>query len=284
WSGKAFAWLIVALTFVVSIEVFKRYILNAPTAWIFDLDNMLYGTLFMMCGAYTLAAAGHVRADFVYIYMRPRGQAALDLALYLLFFIPGILGLIYAGYDYAALSWRIGEHSTVTAEGPGWKGRRRATRPPATGAWWSTRTRERPLPRPDDAGAHRGRDHDGLPDRVHADGPGDGLRLHRVLGPGPALVRQPDLRPDRAADVRRDDERHAAVDPAVRVHGLHHGAGGAGRPDVPQRPARVPARPGVAGGDDPAGVRILGDRFRHRRRRRRPHGRHRDAPDAERGL
>src|SRR5213083_2893251 len=118
WSGKAFAWLIVALTFVVSIEVFKRYILNAPTAWIFDLDNMLYGTLFMMCGAYTLAAAGHVRADFVYIYMRPRGQAALDLALYLLFFIPGILGLIYAGSDFAADSWRIGEHSTVTAEGP----------------------------------------------------------------------------------------------------------------------------------------------------------------------
>src|SRR5213079_312400 len=118
WSGKAFAWLIVALTFVVSLEVFKRYILNAPTAWIFDFNNMLYGTLFMMCGAYTLALAGHVRADFVYIYMSPRWQAALDLTLYVLFFIPGILGLIYAGADYAAASWRIGEHSTVTAEGP----------------------------------------------------------------------------------------------------------------------------------------------------------------------
>ncbi len=118
WLGKAFAWLIVALTFVVSVEVFKRYILNAPTAWIFDFNNMLYGTLFMMCGAYTLAAGAHVRADFVYIYMKPRGQAALDLALYFLFFIPGILGLIYAGYDYAAISWRINEHSTVTAEGP----------------------------------------------------------------------------------------------------------------------------------------------------------------------
>src|SRR5438477_10375126 len=118
WSGKFSAWLIVALTFVVSLEVFKRYILNAPTAWIFDLDSMLYGTLFMMCGAYTLAAAGHVRADFVYIYMKPRGQAALDLALYLLFFLPGILGLIYAGYDYASISWRIHETSTVTAEGP----------------------------------------------------------------------------------------------------------------------------------------------------------------------
>jgi TRAP-type mannitol/chloroaromatic compound transport system permease small subunit len=118
WSGKVFAWLIVALTFVVSIEVFKRYILNQPTAWIFDFNSMLYGTLFMMCGAYTLAAAGHVRADFVYSYLKPRTQAGLDLALYVLFFIPGILGLIYAGADFAALSWKIGEHSTVTAEGP----------------------------------------------------------------------------------------------------------------------------------------------------------------------
>jgi TRAP-type mannitol/chloroaromatic compound transport system permease small subunit len=79
---------------------------------------MLYGTLFMMCGAYALALGAHVRADFVYIYLRPRAQAALDLALYLLFFLPGILALIYAGYGYAADSWRIGEHSTVTAEGP----------------------------------------------------------------------------------------------------------------------------------------------------------------------
>ena len=118
WSGKACAWLIVALTLVVCVEVFKRYILNAPTAWIFDFNNMLYGTLFMMCGAYTLAQGGHVRADFVYGRLQPRTQATLDLALYLLFFIPGILALIYAGYDYAADSWRIGEHSTVTAEGP----------------------------------------------------------------------------------------------------------------------------------------------------------------------
>ncbi len=118
WSGKIFAWLIVVLTLVVSVEVFKRYILNAPTAWIFDFNNMLYGTLFMMCGAYTLAAGGHVRADFVYGRLQPRTQAGLDLALYFLFFIPGILALIYAGYGYAAESWRIGEHSTVTADGP----------------------------------------------------------------------------------------------------------------------------------------------------------------------
>jgi len=118
WSGKAFAWLILGLTFVVSIEVFKRYILNMPTAWIFDFNSMLYGTLFMMCGAYALAQGAHVRADFVYTYLPPRAQAAADLSLYFLFFIPGILGLIYAGYDYASISWRIAEHSNVTAEGP----------------------------------------------------------------------------------------------------------------------------------------------------------------------
>jgi TRAP-type mannitol/chloroaromatic compound transport system permease small subunit len=118
WAGKAAAWLIVGLMTVVCVEVFKRYILNAPTAYIYDINNMLYGTLFMMCGAYTLAQNAHVRGDFLYSSMRPRTQASLDLALYLAFFIPGILGLMYAGYDYALDSWRIREHSNVTSEGP----------------------------------------------------------------------------------------------------------------------------------------------------------------------
>src|SRR6185436_13879370 len=118
WSGKLFAWLIVVLMLVVSIEVFKRYILNAPTSWIFDLDAMLYGTLFMMCGAYTLAQNGHVRGDFLYVNMKPRTQAWFDLVLYFLFFIPGVIALIYAGYYYAADSFRILEHSNVTADGP----------------------------------------------------------------------------------------------------------------------------------------------------------------------
>jgi TRAP-type mannitol/chloroaromatic compound transport system permease small subunit len=117
-SGKIFAWLVFVLAIVVAVEVFKRYILNAPTAWIFDLEAMLYGTLFMMCGAYTLARNGHVRGDFLYSSFRPRVQAGLDLALYILFFVPGIVALLYAGTDYAALSWRINEHSNVTADGP----------------------------------------------------------------------------------------------------------------------------------------------------------------------
>ena len=118
WVGKAAAWLIVLLMTVVCIEVFKRYIMNMPTAWIFDADNIIYGTLFMLCGAYTLAQNAHVRGDFLYSSMRPRLQAGLDIALYVVFFLPGIAALIYAGADYAADSWRIAEHSNVTADGP----------------------------------------------------------------------------------------------------------------------------------------------------------------------
>lgn len=118
WAGRAAAWLVIGLTGVVCVEVFKRYVLNAPTAWIFDLNNMFYGTLFMLAGAYALSQNAHVRGDFLYSSMKPRTQAALDLVLYIAFFLPGIAALLYAGYRFAELSWRIGEHSSIMAEGP----------------------------------------------------------------------------------------------------------------------------------------------------------------------
>lgn len=117
WFGKAAAWLIVVLMLLVCAEVFKRYLLNMPTAWIFDASNILYGSLFMLAGAYALAQNAHVRGDFLYSSMRPRTQAALDLILYFVFFLPGIVALLYAGYDYAALATRIREMST-TPGGP----------------------------------------------------------------------------------------------------------------------------------------------------------------------
>jgi TRAP-type mannitol/chloroaromatic compound transport system permease small subunit len=116
--GKTCAWLAGVLMLTVCLEVFKRYILNAPTAWMFDATAMMYGALFMTCGAYTLSQNAHVRGDFLYSSMRPRLQASLDLGLYIVFFVPGIAALIYAGWDFAEISWRIREHSNVTAEGP----------------------------------------------------------------------------------------------------------------------------------------------------------------------
>src|SRR5678816_457743 len=116
--GQALAWLIVVLTLLISWEVFSRYVLSNPHAWAFDVMLMCYGTLFMMAGAYTLSKNGHVRGDVLYGFFPPRLQAALDLALYILFFIPGVVAFCWAGYRYAGESWTINEHSNITAEGP----------------------------------------------------------------------------------------------------------------------------------------------------------------------
>jgi TRAP-type mannitol/chloroaromatic compound transport system permease small subunit len=118
WIGQFFSWLIVALTFLISWEVFSRYVLDNPHPWAFDVMSMMYGSLFMMAGAYTLSKNGHVRGDVLYGFFPPRLQAWLDLALYILFFIPGVVALAWAGYGFAAESWAINEHSNITANGP----------------------------------------------------------------------------------------------------------------------------------------------------------------------
>ena len=116
--GQSFSWLIVMLTLLISWEVFSRYALDNPHAWAFDAMIMLYGTLFMMAGAYTLSKNGHVRGDVLYGFFQPRTQASLDLLLYIVFFMPGVIALTYAGYFYASESWAINEHSNITADGP----------------------------------------------------------------------------------------------------------------------------------------------------------------------
>jgi TRAP-type mannitol/chloroaromatic compound transport system permease small subunit len=118
WIGQAFSFCIVILTLHITWEVFARYALDAPRAWAFDFMIMMYGTLFMMAGAYTLAKNSHVRGDVLYGFFTPRVQATIDLTLYIVAFIPGVVALVWAGYTYAAESWAINEHSTITYEGP----------------------------------------------------------------------------------------------------------------------------------------------------------------------
>ncbi|HEX2541240.1 MAG TPA: TRAP transporter small permease subunit [Caldimonas sp.] len=111
WLGKTFAWLALVLTFLIGWEVFSRYVLNNPHAWVLDLQIMLYGALFMVAGAYTLSKNGHVRGDVLYGFFRPRTQATIDLVLYIVFFLPGIIALTWAGWRYAQESLAIREQT-----------------------------------------------------------------------------------------------------------------------------------------------------------------------------
>ena len=110
-AGHVTGWAIVALTGLISWEVFSRYVLNVPHAWVLDAQIMLYGLLFMMAGAYTLAKGGHVRGDVLYGFFAPRTQATIDLVLYILFFLPGIFALTYAGWIFANESMVIREQT-----------------------------------------------------------------------------------------------------------------------------------------------------------------------------
>ena len=111
WTGKFFAWSVVGLTLLISWEVFSRYVMNKPHAWVLDAQIMLYGTLFMTAGAYTLSKAGHVRGDVLYGFFRPRTQATIDLVLYIVFFLPGIIALTWAGWTYFNDSLAIREQT-----------------------------------------------------------------------------------------------------------------------------------------------------------------------------
>lgn len=117
WFGKAFAWTILFMTFGMAYEVFVRYLLNSPTSWSLDVSFIMYGTLFMMGGAYTLSRGGHVRGDFIYRLWQPKTQAKIELVLYFIFFFPGVLALVFAGWKYAYRSWGFLEVSVNSPAG-----------------------------------------------------------------------------------------------------------------------------------------------------------------------
>ena len=109
--GKAFAWCIVILMGGTCYEVIMAYAFNSPTLWNFDFSLQMYAAIFMMAGAYTLSTEAHVRGDVIYRLFKPRTQAWIDLVLYIIFFFPGVLALVFYGYEYAAMAWKIKETS-----------------------------------------------------------------------------------------------------------------------------------------------------------------------------
>ena len=117
WFGKAFAWAVMVMTLGVGYEVVVRRLFSAPTSWAFDVSYIMYGTLFMMGGAYTLSRNGHVRGDFIYRLWKPRTQAMVEFVLYIIFFFPGITALVFTGWKYAARSWSYGEVSINSPAG-----------------------------------------------------------------------------------------------------------------------------------------------------------------------
>jgi TRAP-type mannitol/chloroaromatic compound transport system permease small subunit len=118
WVGKLFAWCILLLTLATSYDVIARYVFSAPTGWAYDTEYILYGTLFMMAGAYAVSQNAHVRGDFISRRLSTKTQAGIELACVVLFYFPAMLALLYSGYDFFHLSLRMNEHSASSPTGP----------------------------------------------------------------------------------------------------------------------------------------------------------------------
>jgi TRAP-type mannitol/chloroaromatic compound transport system permease small subunit len=114
WSGRVIGWLIVPMTLGIAYEVVARRFFGAPTIWVFDTTYMLYGTHFMLGAAYTLLKSGHVRTDMFFHTWSPRTQSLVDAIGYLCFFFPGMVFVLFFGWQEAWHAWEIGERSDAS--------------------------------------------------------------------------------------------------------------------------------------------------------------------------
>ena len=114
WFGRIVAWLCFPLILALVYEVTARYVFKAPTEWAYDVTYILYGTIFMLGAAYTLLKKGHIRTDFFYNNWSPQRQGKTDTIMYVLFYFPGILFFLIAGWDYAAHSWTTFERTALS--------------------------------------------------------------------------------------------------------------------------------------------------------------------------
>jgi TRAP-type mannitol/chloroaromatic compound transport system permease small subunit len=114
WTGRWVAWVIIPNVLALVYEVIARYIFNSPTIWSYDVTYFLYGSHFLLGAAYALSIDAHIRIDIFTSHFSPRTRAVIDLIGYLLLFFPVVITLIYAGAQYVAQSFEMGEQSGLS--------------------------------------------------------------------------------------------------------------------------------------------------------------------------
>jgi TRAP-type mannitol/chloroaromatic compound transport system permease small subunit len=112
WTGYLFTLLIAPLIVANVVEVFMRYVMNAPTSWALDVTTMSYGALFMLGAAYALLKGAHVRTDMLWEKFSDRKKGIIDSVAYLLFFLPSMAILFGISIDDFFYSLSINEKST----------------------------------------------------------------------------------------------------------------------------------------------------------------------------
>jgi TRAP-type mannitol/chloroaromatic compound transport system permease small subunit len=112
YTGYVFTLLVIPLVVANVVEVFMRYVMNAPTSWALDVTTMSFGALFMLGAAYALLKGAHVRTDMLWEKFSDRKKGIIDAVAYVLFFLPSMAILFAISIDDFFYSLSINEKST----------------------------------------------------------------------------------------------------------------------------------------------------------------------------
>lgn len=114
-TGRAVAWLALAMVLVQFSLVLMRYVFGVGSVFVQESMIYMHGILFMMAAGYALLNDGHVRVDVFYREASPRQKAWINLIGVLVLMFPMCAYLAYVGWPYVTAAWAIREGSRETS-------------------------------------------------------------------------------------------------------------------------------------------------------------------------
>jgi TRAP-type mannitol/chloroaromatic compound transport system permease small subunit len=117
--GRAVSFLIWVGIVVLCYEVVARYVFGQPTLWAHGYTQRIFGSYFVLVGAYTLIRKNHVRVDLLLNTGPPRWQAFLDLLNFSFLVLWGSV-LTYEAFWFFEDSWRFNEVDDSALRHPMW--------------------------------------------------------------------------------------------------------------------------------------------------------------------
>ena len=110
-SGKAVAWLTVAMVLLTFTIVVLRYGFNLGWIWLQESLTYLHVAVFSIACAWALQEDAHVRVDIFYAGMTNRNRTLVDLLGSLLFLVPFCIFVLIIALPYVSNSWKLLETS-----------------------------------------------------------------------------------------------------------------------------------------------------------------------------
>lgn len=100
------------LAVISTYEVFKRYVMNQPTTWVWDVAVHLFALIVVFGAGNTLRQGGHVVMDVLITRLSRRTRLVLNLIAYL-FFLFAIGIMVWQSAIFAWRSVEIGERTST---------------------------------------------------------------------------------------------------------------------------------------------------------------------------